>query len=473
MAWHRRGGPGWPILAVLLALSCPSSLVAQTPGRPPGEKVSDSPSILASAAAEGCLDLPWSERRRVFEGGRLVAARCAVTDFGTLLPGDAPGWRWALYRRTAVYEAGPDRAPEAVRLFPDTLREDELVLFLEIASEAPGRPVSLQPVWHDRSDAMAELLRPPRAAPLPARAATGILLAHRRCLSGTGGCADHPFWLSQQGAVTPLHPAYATELAGRLPEGWGTWKGVWLDPAHPRTEAAVYLPEDANCCPTFSASAHLQLLGDALHLDSLELVPSEESFAWRVVPGTSFGYVDGATSEEELAGKYAPGALEPAELQLAEGICTPGTRVFPATPWQMEVAWADSARSRPAFVRVGGTGGPWWTPGGVRLGATLAELEARRDEPISFSGFGWEHGGEISWEEDDGRLRLRVGPDSASKRRLHGELGREPRAEELFGERTVRSDHPLVRELTIRVERITIEWASPAMEGDCEPPGGD
>ena len=36
------------------------------------------------------------------------------------------------------------------------------------------------------------------------------------------------------------------------------------------------------------------------------------------------------------------------------------------------------------------------SPGGVRMGTTLAELVARNGAPIDFSGFGWDYGGAVA-----------------------------------------------------------------------------
>jgi hypothetical protein len=54
------------------------------------------------------------------------------------------------------------------------------------------------------------------------------------------------------------------------------------------------------------------------------------------------------------------------------------------------------------------------------------------------------------------------------------ELSRQnPRTEEIFGDRSVRSDHPIARQLTILVGEIGIGWATPFSERDCEmAPGG-
>lgn len=470
--WRR----AW-LFPCLGALAAGGGLAAQAEMETPGESVRTGPSVALPELSARCVELSWPEEPFALHGGRLVSETCHVARSGPLIRTESAQWRWALYRREFVYEAGSDVKPEDLRFFPDTVREAELVLFAETAGqtlrgpagagEARSRP---RPVWHDRSDTSLEFIEPPRAAALPGETTEGALFAHRRCLNGTGGCMDHPYRLTPDGSVRPLRAAYRAQVRERLPQGWGTWKGVWLEPEGLRAEAAVYVPRDANCCPSFRAAARVAVAADSLFLDSLDLAPQPTGFGWEVVPGESFGYADAATSEEGLVEAYGAGAVEPADVYLAEGFCTPGTRVFPDHPWRIEVAWADSARTRPAFARAAGTEGPWHTPAGVRLGTTVVELAAMRGEPIRFGGFGWDYGGGARWEEEGGALRLRVGPDSASNRRLHGDLREDPRSDELFGDRTVRSDHPLARQLTIRVEEMTVDWAEPAIQRDCEDP---
>ncbi len=469
-----RAAPAVAGVAALAILVPCAALGAQTRERPPGEALSEVAPVPPGEASHRCLELSRSEEPFALEGARLVSEACRVTEAGSLIRADDVDWHWVLYRREFVYEAGAGARPEDLRFFPDTVREDELVLFVEAVDEgmqaagAAAEATLLRPVWHDRSDARFAFIRPPRAAMRPADPAPSALLVHRRCLNGTGGCMDHPYALLPDATVDDLRPVYLAELDERLPEGWGTWKGVWIDPEGPRLDTGVYLPADANCCPSFRASAGLSIAADGLSLDSLALVPEAAGFAWEILPGRSFGHVSAGTSEEDLVRAYGRDAVEPAEVHLAEGVCTPGARVFPGAPWEMEVTWADSARSLTAFARVSGTEGPWHTPRGVRLGTTLTELEALRGEPVRFSGFGWDHGGRLWWEEGEGGLRLLLGPDSASNRRLHGDLRDDARSEELFGDRLVRSDHPLVRALVIRVERMTLAWENPAMDTDCE-----
>lgn len=502
-------GRGIPLAAGLAALavlalgagtSCSStrSLAAQAAGEPPGRPVPSADRATISEADARCLELSWREEPFVPADRRPVSESCRVMEAGPLVRLGSIRWRWALYRHELAYEAQPDTVAEpgavvergieaaGLSFLSDTVREDELVLFVEAtedtATPARGDPAAepagdraepttgLRPAWHDRSDTRFEFIEPPRAVALPEGAGPAALLAHRRCLNGTGGCMDHPYRLRLDGSVEPLRPAHIRQMRERLPQEWGTWKGVWLEPETLRAEAAVYVPRDANCCPSFRALASVSVAGDSLVLDSLALRPEAGSFAWEVAPGRSWGHVDAETSEVELEHRYGPGAVARGELYLAEGICTPGTRVFPGAPWEVEIAWADSARTRPAFARATGSEAPWHTPAGVRLGSTLEELERIRGEPLRFSGFGWDYRGRLRWEEGDGALRLLVGPDSVSSRRLHGDLQDDARSDELFGERSVRSDHPLARALVIRVERMTQLWEEPAIQRDCEAP---
>jgi hypothetical protein len=364
-----------------------------------------------------------------------------------------------------VYGPTPDTPERSLDLFPDTVRLDELVLFA--GGQTDDR---VRAVWHDRVDRTAMLADPPRARVLSKGRG---LMVHRLCLNGTGGCLDHPYELGAGGSVTPMEPTYRDQLGGSLPGEWGTWKGIWLEPDSLLAEAAVYLPGDANCCPALRARASVRLQGDSLVIDSLDVVPDSREAIWRVVPGERFGPIAPRTSEAGLKEAVGASVVVPSRVYLAEGFCTPGTRVFPDRSYEMEIAWADSARTRPAFVRARNAAGPWRTPLGVGVGSTLAELEALGGEPISFSGFGWDYGGGAGWIEEGGTLslQLEIAPDSDA--RLMELSRQDPRTEEIFGDRSVRSDHPIARQLTILVGEIGIGWATPFAERDCEAvPGG-
>lgn len=345
-------------------------------------------------------------------------------------------WYWILYRHILS-------RPET----RDTVRQDELVLrFRAAGTKAPV------PVWHDRSSAEAgALLRPPRAA----RLGDALFLVHRRCERGTGGCMDWPFRLGN-GTVDPLLRVYLDQLEARIPDEWGLWKGVYLNPADLTAEAPVYVPADPNCCASFRAEARVSVRGDALHLDSVRIMPDEDSPAWLIDPAEGIGHIRARTSAAALARAYGATAVRPASISIGQGLCVAGARVFPDTPMEIEVAWVDSAGSRPAFARVTRPGAPWRTPAGVGTGTSLARLEEIRGGPVVFSGFGWDGGGGLSWSEGRGELRLILALD----REALAVLESDPRADELYGDRDVSSSHPLVPNLGVTVATIAIGWAT-------------
>ena len=426
---------------------------------PPGETITAGEPVDEELAASTCLELSWAGEPSAVSDS-LLSSWCEVLDAEVLLATGETSWSWVLYRRESVFGAAPGTPPEDLDLFPDTIPEDELVLFV-------GRPdeSAVRPVWHDRTDRRFEFLSAPEALALDDRTA---LLSHQRCLSGTGGCMDYPYRLTEEGTIAPLEPRYQEEILARLPEEWGTWKGFWLDLGLNRVEAPVYLPGDANCCPSFHSLSYLRLAGDTLFADSVAVFPERGSGTWQVVPGERFGLIDPQTSEADLRELAGREMVLSDQVHVAEGFCTDGTRLFAEMPYEVEVAWADSARTQPAFVRSRSAEGPWRTPSGVGVGTTLAELERLKGEPLSFSGFGWDYGGGINWDEEGGTLSLRLGTAPSSAKTL-GELARvDARVEEIYGDRTVRSDHPIIRQITVLVEEISLYFARPFVERDCD-----
>lgn len=270
---------------------------------------------------------------------------------------------------------------------------------------------------------------------------------------------DWPYRLGK-GTVDPLRRAYLDELRASIPDEWGLWKGVHLNPAALTVAAPVYVPADVNCCPSFRAEGRVRVSGDAMHLDSVRITPDVDSPAWLVDPAEGIGHIRARTSDAALARAYGAAAVRPASISIGQGMCVAGARVFPDTPMEFEVAWVDSTGTRPAFARVTRPGAPWRTPAGVGVGTSLSRLEEIRGGPVAFSGFGWDGSGGASWSESGGELRLILAPD----REALSALDSDPRADELYGDHEISSDHPLVRALGITVSTMIVGWASPAPE---------
>lgn len=185
-----------------------------------------------------------------------------------------------------------------------------------------------------------------------------------------------------------------------------------------------------------------------------EPIPPHALGDWAIVPGQRIGPVARMTSREELVDRLGAENVVDASIPLAEGFCSPGTRVFPGTPDELEILWYDDERVEVSEVRVRGAGSRWSTAAGVRIGITLAELEAKRGGVVELSGFGWDGGGSATWEEDGGSVALRLAPDARSSELLR----RSPHAGEVQGDRLMRSDHPVLRALTIVVADIALRW---------------
>ena len=187
------------------------------------------------------------------------------------------------------------------------------------------------------------------------------------------------------------------------------------------------------------------------------------SASFDVVVGQRFGPIRETTSRAELETFFGASALRDTDVHIGEGLCTRGTRVLEKTPDEIDVAWQDAARTRVAFVRAGRPGGRWVTRRGVRVGMRLPELERLAGSVLTFSGFGWDYGGGLSWSEEGAGLGLRVTLDPEDNQIAHTLPG----SDSIYGDRPVRSDHPLIRRLRVSVDEMMQSWGTHAGEYDC------
>jgi hypothetical protein len=191
---------------------------------------------------------------------------------------------------------------------------------------------------------------------------------------------------------------------------------------------------------------------------------------WLVVADTRIGPVTAETGERALIALLGPANVVRREAHIGEGFCAQGSVLYPATPDEVEVLWTDSTHALPATVRVSGKGSRWRSSQDVRVGTTLQELEQKAGKPIAFTGFGWDYGGGASWAEPPGQgdativLQLSPDPDSMAA------VARDPAIREVLGDRQVRSDHPIVRRLAVRVERMSVPFGRAAEEHECRLP---
>jgi hypothetical protein len=201
--------------------------------------------------------------------------------------------------------------------------------------------------------------------------------------------------------------------------------------------------------------------------DSAEQASTEADEDRLIVPGVRMGPVVASLSEVGLQNLLRSDRVVRNDAYIGEGFCAPGSLLFRGTADSLQVTWSDSTFTVPAGASVSGRESRWRTPLGVHIGSTLKELEAIRGGPIEFGGFGWDYGGGARWTEDDRldapELILVLSPDSASGIRAL----EDSRYSEIAGDRIVRSDHPLVRGLTIVVEEMAVWWGTPEVQYEC------
>jgi hypothetical protein len=189
---------------------------------------------------------------------------------------------------------------------------------------------------------------------------------------------------------------------------------------------------------------------------------------WLIVPGVRIGPVHATSSERSLVELLGSEHVTRHELDVGEGFCAPGTVLYAGTADALAVTWIDSTYLRPALVHVNGRGSRWKTPAGVHVGMTLSALDSiAGGAPIQFGGFGWDYGGMAAWSEQTpqgrGQIAIQLLPDTLSDARARND----PRYAEIVGERTVTSHHPLIRAMTIHVDRILIRWNEPRVVRPC------
>ncbi|OYW83361.1 MAG: hypothetical protein B7Z26_00740 [Asticcacaulis sp. 32-58-5] len=129
--------------------------------------------------------------------------------------------------------------------------------------------------------------------------------------------------------------------------------------------------------------------------------------------------------------------------------------LYPKLPQRrVEVLFWDTAMTQVSDAVLAPTATDWVGPGGVRLGASLREVEAMNGKPFVLMGFGWDAGGTVvdfrggALSRLDGcalKLRFAV-PDKAAL------------PEALRGDHPLRSDDPAFEGVAPVVSEVRLSW---------------
>jgi hypothetical protein len=142
-----------------------------------------------------------------------------------------------------------------------------------------------------------------------------------------------------------------------------------------------------------------------------------------------------------------------------EGTEMLATTVFPDDPdRKMEFGWFDEENfTRLSYVELSPN---QIAPGGVRIGQTVAEVEALNGEPFIVGGFGWDYGGYGVFQS--GALANEEGACSLSVRfTIEDELPSDAAIDGIFGEVQVPSDEPLLEDVGANVQVLTLGYPWP------------
>jgi hypothetical protein len=171
-----------------------------------------------------------------------------------------------------------------------------------------------------------------------------------------------------------------------------------------------------------------------------------------IVPGERIGLIRKGSTYASIARAYGAANLRRDRIGVGEGETEPGARVFARKPEELEVLFQPNGRV--SYVQFFRANSPWRTADGVRIGSTLAELEAINGGPFTIAGFGWDYGGYVKPEKAPKLPELlEIRLDASSMQALTPE-----ERQEITGDITVATDHPAIRKLTVKVGYIKVKF---------------
>ncbi len=161
------------------------------------------------------------------------------------------------------------------------------------------------------------------------------------------------------------------------------------------------------------------------------------------------------SSEARLIESYGKDNVVTGDVPGPEGSTVLATTIFPNDPARtMEFGWWDEEKlERTAYFTVPAAD---TTPGGLKLGMSVAEVEALNGGPFQMYGFFWDYGGSAGFE--GGKLGDLPGGCIVSVRFGVGEYPADLNVDAISGDQQITSTEPLLAQVDARVESITIGY---------------
>lgn len=164
------------------------------------------------------------------------------------------------------------------------------------------------------------------------------------------------------------------------------------------------------------------------------------------------------SSEARLIELYGAGNVTTGIVPGPEGSEMLATTVFPGDPKKtlQFVWWDEDTLSDPSYIELPTKA---VAPGGVRVGMSLAEVEAINGEPFTLLGFGWDYGGSAGFES--GTLSGLPGDCLLNLRFEYGTAPAGVDTLPAMGDKELSSGDPLLAQMQVRVLAMSIGYPHP------------
>ena len=164
------------------------------------------------------------------------------------------------------------------------------------------------------------------------------------------------------------------------------------------------------------------------------------------------------SSEARLIETYGADNVVTGMVPGPEGTEMLATTVFPdnAKKTMQFVWWDEDSLSGPSYIELPAK---MTAPGGVRIGQTLAEVEALNGEPFKLTGFGWDYGGYAGFES--GTLASLPGDCMLSLHFDPGETVPVLDTEAAYGDKELSSDDPLLAQMPVTLYSLSVGYPHP------------
>ncbi|MGZ3304495.1 MAG: hypothetical protein ACXU8U_01435 [Asticcacaulis sp.] len=164
-------------------------------------------------------------------------------------------------------------------------------------------------------------------------------------------------------------------------------------------------------------------------------------------------------SAKALLAKFGKDARK-GDIAGAEGQVAKGVILYPDDPSRrLEVTYWDVAQTAVSNVALGEKASAWTAPGGLKLGAGLADVQSANGKPFELSGFDWDYGGYVTNLSSGKLSKLPGGCVLGVRFDLPANAQNVP--DSLMGDHALMSDNAQLQKAAPRVVELSVGWPLP------------